>query len=321
MKKFSSITRVNSRHTSRNKKIQRILILSVVILALLFAVPKVFSFAASLVMSPIHGVQSWLAYSSNSFPQYFRDRGALIKEIDALKSNQAAQSGERFTVQLLSAENKELRGLLGDKEEERIVAGIIGRPNKLPYDVLILDKGSEDGIIENAPVFIGDSTVIGMVDKVFQKSSVVELITTPGFTVSVYIIGPNIYTNAEGIGGGQMRVGVPQGIPLSVGDLVILPSIASGVYGSISVVDSVPTRPEQYGYVSPDIPLSSLRLVGVGDSPLEPVTFEEAEAIVSETQSALFEVPVPEGVLITTNGSSTATTTATSTATSSIEMP
>jgi cell shape-determining protein MreC len=312
---------VNSRHTSRNKKIQRILILGAITLALLFAVPKVFSFAVSVVMSPAHSMQTWFTYSGGSLPQYLRDRSALINEMNDLKSSQAAQSGERFTVELLSAENNELRELLGDKEEKRIVAGIIGRPNKLPYDVLVLDKGSEDGIVENAPVFIGDSTVIGIVDKVFAKSSVVELITTPGFSVSVFIFGPNIYTNAEGIGGGQLRVGVPQGIKLSEGDLVILPSVASGVYGEISVVDSIPTRPEQYGYVSPKTPLSSLRLVSVGDSPLEPVTFEQAQAIVAETQSTVFEVPVPEGILITTNGSSTATSTASSTATSSILRP
>lgn len=236
--------------------------------------------------------------------------------MDGLKSQIASESGERFTIQLLSKENEELRSLLGEGEEKRIAAGIIGRPNKLPYDVLVLDKGSDDGIVQGAPVFISERTVIGAVKKTFPKTSVVELITSPGFTASVYIFGPNIYTNAKGIGGGQLRVGVPQGISLKEGDLVVLPSAASGIYGSVSVVDSVPTRPEQYGYVSPEIPLSSLRLVSVGDTPLEPVSFEEAQNIVAEARTTLFEVPVPEDVLVTT-GTSTATTTASSTAATS----
>ncbi len=164
-------------------------------------------------------------------------------------------------------------------------------------------------------MYIASSTVIGVVNKVFQKNAVVELITSPGFTSSVYIIGPDIYTTAEGVGGGQLRVGVPQGIALSEGDLVILPSIASGVYGEVSVVDSIPTRPEQYGYVSPQTPLSSLRLVGVGDAPLEPVSFEEAQAIVKESKDALFGVPVPEDLLITADSAST---TASSTASTTV---
>lgn len=315
MKKFSSITRVNSRHTSRNKKIQRVVIIGVTLVILLFLIPKFFAFAVSFVLSPVHHMQYWLSQSGSSFPSYLRDRKELIKEIDELKSSLASNSGERYTLQLLSKENTELRALLGDTEEKRIAAGIIGRPNKLPYDVLVLDKGGDDGIVEGAPVFIGNNSVIGTIRKVFPKTAVVELITTPGFSASVYIVGPNIYTNAEGIGGGQMRVGVPQGITLSVDNLVILPSIASGVYGKISVVDSVPTRPEQYGYVSPEIPIASLRLVSVGDTPLEPVSFEEAQEIVAHTQKELFKVPVPEGLLITS--SSTASTTATSTGTAS----
>lgn len=322
MKKFSSITRGNSRHISRNKKLRTLALCGVGAVVLLLLLPKLFSYGASLALSPLHAFDDYLKDSSNSLPQYLRDRGSLIAELDRIKSQYAAVSGERFTIDLLSAENRELRGLLGDAGEERVVAGVIGRPNKLPYDVLVLDKGSEDGILEGAPVFIASSTVIGVVNKVFQKNAVVELITSPGFTTSVYILGPDIYTTAEGVGGGQLRVGVPQGIPLSEGDLVILPSIASGVYGEISVVDSVPTRPEQYGYVSPQTPLSSLRLVSVGDAPLEPVSFEEAQAIVASSKSALFEVPVPEGLLITADSaSSTGTSTASSTASTSIPLP
>lgn len=286
----------------------------------LIALPSVLSFFASLALSPIHSLQSWVAYGAGSLPQYIRDRGALMKEMDDLRLQLAAQSGEKYTIELLSQENRELRMLLGDSEEKRTVAGIIGRPNKLPYDVLVIDKGTADGIVEGAPVFVGKNTVVGSIKKAFLQSSVVELVTSPGFTTSVYIFGPNIYTNAEGMGGGQLRVGVPQGIALNEGDLVVLPSASSGVYGEVSIVDSIPTRPEQYGYVSPELPLGSMRYVSVGDTPLQPITFEEAQAIVGEARTALFEVPVPEGVLVTT-GSSTATTTASSTAATATTTP
>ena len=282
-----------------------------VLLLALFLLPKLFSAAASLALSPLHSIQTWVAQSSGSFPYYLRDRSVLLQEIQDLKDLNAAQSGERFTIELLSKENQQLRSLLGDTQEGRIVAGVIGRPNKLPYDVLVLDKGLQDGVVEGAPVFIGAQSVIGVVQKTFQKSSVVELITSPGFTASVYIVGPDIYTTATGVGGGQLRVGVPQGVTLQEGDLVIVPSASTGVYGKISVIDSVPTRPEQYGYVSPEIPLSSLHLVSVGDAALEPISFEEAQRIVDEARADLFTIPVPVGVLVT------ATSSATSTATSS----
>lgn len=313
MKKFSSITRVNSHHTSRNKKIKKIALMGLVALLLLFAVPKIVAKVVSVVMMPIHSAQNWLAYSSDSFPQYFRDRTTLLTELNNFKYSQSSASGDRLTSELLSKENVELRALLGNEGSKRIVAGVVGRPNKVPYDVLVLDKGEQDGIVEGAPVFIGDNAVIGIVAKVFSESSVVTLVTTPGFTVSVYIIGPNIYTNAQGIGGGQLRVGVPQGINLEKGNLVILPGVDSGIYGEISVIESTPTQPEQYGYVSPDVPLAGLRLVSVGQLPLQPISFEEAQNIVREIKSEVFKVPVPEGVLVTTDSTTTATTTASTT--------
>jgi hypothetical protein len=104
-----------------------------------------------------------------------------------------------------------------------------------------------------------------------------------------------------------MRIGVPQGIPLAVGNLVILPGVASGIYGEISHIDSVPSEPEQAAYVSPEVALSGLRLVSVAKSATQQRTFEEAEAVVRETVTTVFSVPIPEGVLVTI-----ATTTATS---------
>jgi cell shape-determining protein MreC len=304
---------VNSRRTLRDRKIIRIASFGAAAVVVLLLLPKIASFAAALALAPVHSFNAWLANSSSSFPQYLRDRGALLSEIEELERKQSAQSGTQYTIERLSHENEELRSLLGTRgEETRIAAGIIGRPNKLPYDVLVLDKGASDGIVERAPVFIDKDTVIGVVAKVFDTTSVVELITTPGFTASVYIVGPNIYTNAEGQGGGVLRVGVPQGIPLHEGDLVILPSIDSGIYGAVSAVDSVPTQPEQYGYVSPHIAIASLHYVSVGNMPLEPVSFEEAQQIVASSTRELFKVPIPEGVLVTTSGSTTASTTATS---------
>jgi cell shape-determining protein MreC len=274
-------------------------------------------------MTPVHRIEAWMYQSTDSFPYFFRDRSVLIGELNDLKYTQSAQSGDRLTSQLLSAENESLRALLGATEERRLVAGVIGRPHKMPYDVLVLDKGSDDGIFEGAPVFIGDDAVIGVVGKTFARSSVVTLVTTPGFSTSVYIIGPDIYTTAEGIGGGQLKIGVPQGIKMEEGNLVILPGIDAGIYGRVSIVRSVASEPEQYGYVAPEVPLSGLRLVAVGTVPLKSVTFEEAQKIVFDTKKSLFEVPVPEGVLVTTVSSTTAssTLTATSTPTSSTIVP
>jgi len=320
MKKFSSITRVNSRRTSQTKKnVGLFVIVGVVVLIALWLLPKLLAGAAAVVVTPIQAAQTWLFESTGNLPLYLRDRQVLILENQKLHEELALQSGQEYSVQLLRRENQELRSLLGDEGKTRIMAGIIGRPNALPYDVLVIDQGARDGVVENAPVYIGDNRVVGVVKKVFSDSAVVEMVTTPGFVTSVFVVGPNIYTNATGIGGGQLRVGVPQGIALAIGDSVILPAVDSGVLGVISHIESLPTQPEQYGYVATDVPLQSLRFVAVGSAPVESVTFEQAQAIVAEGLSRLFTVPVPEGVLVVTGTTSTSTATSSAASTTPLE--
>ena len=310
MKRYSSTTRVSSRRSSPNKKrIGVVVIVGGILILLLWFVPFVLGFFASLIITPIQATQSWLAESTSNLPHYFRDRGALIAENTKLQEELALRGGVEHSNSLLSEENEELRSLLGDNTEERIMAGVIGRPNRLPYDVLVIDQGSLDGIVVNAPVFVGSSRVIGHVVSTFPNSAVVELVTSPRFVSSVYIVGPDIYTNATGMGGGQLRVGVPQGIELAVGNQVILPSVESGLFGTINHVESSPTGPEQYGFVSTDIPLQSLHFVSVSKTAMRQVSFEEAQQHVENSLKTLFQVPVPEGILVVTNSTSTATTT------------
>ena len=62
-----------------------------------------------------------------------------------------------------------------------------------------------------------------------------------------YVSGANIIATLEGFGGGVARVRVPQGIPLSIGNLVHVPGIQPGVFGRINYIESEPTHPNSMG--------------------------------------------------------------------------
>ncbi len=287
--------KASSRRTSQNKRITEVVVVGIIALMLFWLLPKVVYVAGALVMAPINGVKTWLAESSASLPQYLRNRSVLVDELQVLEQQLADRGGDRFTTDMLAKENAELRGLLGDSGDERILAGVIGRPNALPYDMLLIDQGERDGIAPGAPVYIGDRTVIGFVQSVAERTSLVTLITTPDFSSTVYVLGPDIFTTAVGMGGGQLRVGIPQGIIVKEGDLVILPSITSGVYGAVSHIEMIPSQPEQYAYVAPRTPIGNLRLVAVGKTPMVGSSFDAALANVAVAKSDLFTVPVPPG--------------------------
>lgn len=284
---------MNSRQTS-NIKLRLITALIIFVVSVIFwrFFPSPVQFASENLINPILKTESFLYNLTNS--EGGEPNPSKEEELDYLR-----------------AENATLLNQLNGKDEGRVVAGVIGRPSALPYDVIVIDQGERDGIVKDAPVYADQYRAIGFVSSVYENSSVVVLLTTPGFTSTVFIYGPNIYTTARGMGGGVIRIHVPQGINISNGDLVVVPALSSGVYGSITAVDSVPSRPEQYGYVTSDTPINSLRYVSVGKTPLNPISFEEAREVVDSARRELLQISVPEGILVEVedNASTTATTT------------
>jgi cell shape-determining protein MreC len=238
MKKSSLIKKANSRHTSGARKLVLVICALLFAIVLYFVVPKLVSGAVAVIWYPFDAARVWVAESGSSLPQFLRARSALIDELEALKIKAATEQGTENTIKKLQIENDELRELAGAVPDARVLARVIGRPGTLPYDIVMLDRGRMHGITENAPVFLGADQVIGFVSKVNEKTSFVTLITTSGFTSSAYVIGPNIYTFAEGMGSGILRVRVPQGIMLRTGDMVLLPAIDSGVYGVVSHIET-----------------------------------------------------------------------------------
>ncbi|MEX0931086.1 MAG: rod shape-determining protein MreC [Candidatus Paceibacterota bacterium] len=276
-------------------------------------IPRVLGAITAIIIEPIAQVETWLVNSNRAIPSYLRSQSEQSARESGLRSQLAEHAGAHLNLKRMREENTSLRSLLGATTTERIAAGVIGRPTELPYDVFLIDKGIQDGIVAQTPVYIANDQVVGFVAEVYQHTSVVTLVTTPNFVSTVYIYGPNIYTTAIGMGSGSMRVNVPQGIVLTEGDLVVIPSLDSGIYGEISVINSVPSRPEQYGYVTIDEPLTSVRYVSVGTVPLRTILFEEAKEVVDTVRTEHLSVRVPSGILVdvksdiatTTNGTTT----------------
>jgi hypothetical protein len=192
---------------------------------------------------------------------------------------------------------------LGDGEVQRTLAVVVAKPTELPYDLLQIDRGSQSGITVGAPVYIGTDSVIGLVSDVYLTHSFVTLFTTPGFFATVYLTGPDVTATLEGLGGGVARVKMPQGIAMQIGDLVHVPSVRPGLYGQIAWIESEPTQPEQYGYITPEVPMQSLYQVAVGSpSDVTVVTTEMNQYIEKIKSDALV---VSDLVLATSTATST----------------
>lgn len=309
MQKFLQTKRTTSSRNSNWARIRIVAILLVVILVLVSA-KSIVGRVASMVTTPFYAVAHYFKDSSATIPSYVRDRGLLIEEKRALETQLASQQGIALTLEHAMRENAELRQMLGASPVERIAAGVIARPPYTPYDTLVLDRGAESGIVQYAPVFHTSGAAIGYVRSVTAESALVTLFSSPHAETTVYVFGPDIFARAEGQGGGVTRISIPQGITVTEGDMVVLPSLDGGFFGTIDAVESTPTGPEQNAFVTLAVPIASIRLVSVGTNPTEPTEFPEAFEAVEEAARRLFTVPIPEEV----EGFSTSTPTTTESA-------
>jgi cell shape-determining protein MreC len=226
--------------------------------------PWVISSISYVILYPFHATSVWVKTSDSVLPTYLRSKADLVKELEDLRIKISTSVGTEQSIQRLIEENMDLRSMLRmEKSEDRLVARVLKRPNILPYDLLQIDKGSEDGVVVGAPVYSGLDSLIGIVVSVTNTHSFVDLFTSPDFTSTAFIFGPDIFAPIEGMGGGVARVKLPQGVSIKVGQLVILPGVSSAVYGEIIEVQNEPTQPEQYGYIAPPLGINNLLYVSV----------------------------------------------------------
>ena len=296
--------KVQSQRNSKKKRTIKSALIALLIICLGWFAPAAFSLVSAVIMSPFHATNQWLQESSSLIPTFIRDRQDLQEEITRLENELQISSRTSVTQQRLFSENNRLRDLLGAAEEDRILAGVIARPDTLPYDFLQIDRGTNAGIDVGAPVFVGTDIVVGLVVHTATNYAFVELFTTPGFEATVFLNGPDVVATMQGMGGGVARVRLPQGISIQVGNLVLAPSVEPGVFGRITYIENEPTQPEQYGYVTPNIALNSMYQVSVGK--VSQIS-QSVEAIDKRVREEIESSLVVEGVSLEVATTSTTT--------------
>jgi hypothetical protein len=307
MRTSLSATKTNSRRGSRSgRRIGALFFVALLGFVVLSFMRGGVGGAVAFVVSPITDFKIWFGSSSATIPTFFRTHSSLVSEVTMLRENIEQRAADTFTISWLTKENDLLRRELGLREESRIVAGVLMHPSQTPYDTLLVDKGTRDGVVEGATVYVEGDIAIGSVIRAYESNALVELVSTSGVHSTAFIFGPDIFTDAEGQGGGIVRVSVPQDIPLAVGNLVVLPGASAGVYGAITHIEAPESSPQQFGYVAGPIPLASIRTVHISTARAPTLTYEEARAVVASASTTLFGVPIPDDVLI---GTSTPTST------------
>jgi cell shape-determining protein MreC len=178
-----------------------------------------------------------------------------------LKENKAAVFGYNSILD----ENLKLKEILGriPGNKNMILASILAKPNRSPYDTLIIDVGKNEGVFVGQRIFAEGNVPIGEVRETFPHSSKVALFSSPGEKTEVVISGKDIFMSITGRGGGNFEMMLPRDLVIEKGNEVVLPGINIRAVATVETIISDPRDSYQKALLKSPINIQELKFVQV----------------------------------------------------------
>ncbi len=187
--------------------------------------------------SPLWGTKSSIGSFFTNNIQLLKSKQSLINENNSLKGEIASTSEQIAITEIIRKENDDLKNLFGRENSKKdILASVLVKPYLSPYDTLIIDAGTSNGIAVGDKVKSG-TTHIGYISEVYENYSKVVLYSSYGEKVKVLIGKNSIEKEAEGQGGGNFKVEVPRETDVNEGDSIIIPSISPNIFAVVEKID------------------------------------------------------------------------------------
>ena len=250
--------------------------------------PKATSGVAMMIMSPFQRAFSWagsqLAFIKNSvreLSQLHEQNKLLRQEVELLRA-------QNLTASEYASENQRLRNLLGYKQAavqfDLVAASVIGRESASWSSVIVINRGTLDGVANNMAV-VTEMGLVGHVMEAGVNSSKVQLLIDPRSSVGTLIQRPE--SRVAGIVEGDIKnparprmVNIPKDSDVQVEDMVVTSGFG-GVYPKGLVVGKIiEIRNEEggllkYGVIDTSVDFQKLEDVAVivasREAPPEPI--------------------------------------------------
>lgn len=204
-------------------------------------------------------VQSLVSKPTNYIAGFFenlQDLQNTYNENKELKSRLDNLVSLESQVQTLKKDNEELRAVLDEEKTlrdfEPLPATVIGRNPDRWHEMIIIDKGSLNGIKKNMAVVTANG-LIGKVKSVNKFSSTVQLLsaTDPKNRISAIVQGKTkVYGLVEGYDKEKkllMVKAIPAGAEIEKGQTVITSGLGGIFPEGLLVGKVVEVKPDQYG--------------------------------------------------------------------------
>ncbi|NIV15117.1 MAG: rod shape-determining protein MreC [Aliifodinibius sp.] len=277
-----------------NRQWQSIAIGLIIVGILALALGGFLSPLGNAVAYPILSVQQWMTTRFQAFQDFFnaptdlvrlRQRNAELEaEVANLQTEVIALQQQVTEVELLSALLDFARS---QRENEYISASVVFRDPRPFLKYVVIDVGTDDGILSGMPV-VSAAGLVGRIDAVTANASRVQLITDPASSVNVNIQPSDTTAVLSGSITGDISLDlIPQDAEVEPGDLILTSGIGGNFPSNILVGQVASVRGEatalfQQAAVQPAVDFSRLNIVlvivdyrSIDIAPLIPEEIEE----------------------------------------------
>lgn len=232
-----------------------------------------FSSASNVFTGSLVDLQTWFSARFVALQDFFtspRDITSLRQRNAELEGEVAELQAQVIQLQQEVGQTETLAALLdftrARTENSYKAAAVIGRDPSPFLHYVIINAGSNDGILRGMPV-VTNQGLIGRVDAVIADAARVELITDPASSVNVRL--QNAETEASLVGSvtGDVTLDlIPQDVNVQSGDLVLTSGLGGGYPPDLIVGQVVNVRSRdfdlfQQATVQPVVDFNRLEIV------------------------------------------------------------
>jgi len=148
------------------------------------------STAVSGALAPFQRAVSWAGSQINGATSAVWEMVSAYYQNEMLKNEVVQLRQQNLTAAEYAAENERLRKLLGYKQAtgwfDMTAAQVIGREQSAWTSMIVVSRGSNDGIARNMPV-VTEKGLVGVVTEVSPNASKVQLILDPRCSVGTLV--------------------------------------------------------------------------------------------------------------------------------------
>lgn len=234
MTRYHFDNQVEKKKISRRKVVAMFFATVIIVIVIVFGI-------AMLVRNIARGPE-WLRSATDSAGQQvvgtFTPKSVLLAENADLKDQIQKYQVQLIDFKTTQDENTALRTELSYVQHPAtvIVASVLAKPSQSLYNSLVIDRGSNDGVVVGDLVTAEGTIGLGKIASVTPNTATVELFSGPQFSGDMVMKSQNITVPAIGKGGGNFEIHIPHEINVASGDILAFPGspdIAVGVVESV----------------------------------------------------------------------------------------